>query len=81
MSPLRALFSTEIFMPRGHDVLWTPALLILEAVANLTIAAAAGRDRLALAPRPRGAIAPARGGVRSFCSEFSWQSRIYSTCG
>ncbi|HVY38606.1 MAG TPA: hypothetical protein VHM31_11745 [Polyangia bacterium] len=41
MSPLRALFSTEIFMPRGHEVLWTPALLILEAGANLTIAAAA----------------------------------------
>ncbi|HVT08657.1 MAG TPA: hypothetical protein VHO67_14470 [Polyangia bacterium] len=40
MSPLRALFSTEIFMPRGHEVLWTPALLILEAGANLTIAAA-----------------------------------------
>lgn len=41
MSPLRALFSTEIFMPRGHEYLWTPALLILEAGANLTIAAAA----------------------------------------
>ncbi len=41
MSPLRALFSTEIFMPRGHEYLWTPAVLILEAGANLIIAAAA----------------------------------------
>jgi hypothetical protein len=41
MSPLRALFSTEIFMPRGHEYFWTPGLLILEGGANLTIAAAA----------------------------------------
>jgi len=39
MSPLRALFSTEIFMPRGHEVLWTPGLLVLQGGANLTIAA------------------------------------------
>lgn len=38
MSPLRALFSTEIFMPRGHEYFWTPKLLILEAGANLVIA-------------------------------------------
>jgi len=38
MSPLRALFSTEIFMPRGHEYLWTPKLLVLEGGANLLIA-------------------------------------------
>jgi hypothetical protein len=41
MSPLRALFSTEIFMPRGHEYFWTPKLLILEGGANLVIALAA----------------------------------------
>lgn len=40
MSPLRALFSTEIFMPRGHEYFWTPKLLILEGGANLVIALA-----------------------------------------
>jgi hypothetical protein len=47
MSPLRALFSTEIFMPRGHEYFWTPKLLVLEGGANLLIAlgviAVAGR--------------------------------------
>jgi hypothetical protein len=38
MSPFRALFSTEIFMPRGHEYLWTPRLLVLEGCANLLIA-------------------------------------------
>ncbi|HEY6478352.1 MAG TPA: hypothetical protein VI456_17365 [Polyangia bacterium] len=38
MSPLRALFSTEIFMPRGHEYLWTPKLLLLEGASNLVIA-------------------------------------------
>jgi hypothetical protein len=38
VSPLRALFSTEIFMPRGHDYLWTPKLLLLEGAANLVLA-------------------------------------------
>ena len=38
MSPLRALFSTEIFMPRGHEYFWTPKLLVLEGCANLLIA-------------------------------------------
>jgi two-component system NtrC family sensor kinase len=34
------LFSTEIFMPRGHDYLWTPKLLVLEGVSNLVLAIA-----------------------------------------
>jgi two-component system, NtrC family, sensor kinase len=38
VSSLRALFSTEIFMPRGHDYLWTPKLLLLEGGANLVLA-------------------------------------------
>lgn len=40
MSLLRALFSTEIFMPRGHEYLWTPRLLVLESVSNLVLALA-----------------------------------------
>lgn len=40
MSSLRALFSTEIFMARGHDYLWTPKLLILEGVSSFVIALA-----------------------------------------
>ncbi len=40
VSPLRALFSTEIFMPRGHEYLWTPKLLVLEGAANLVLAVA-----------------------------------------
>jgi hypothetical protein len=35
VSSLRALFSTEIFMPRGHEYLWTPKLLVLEGGSNL----------------------------------------------
>src|SRR3954471_425801 len=38
--PLRALFSTEIFMPRGHDYFWTPKLLVLEGASNLALAVA-----------------------------------------
>jgi two-component system, NtrC family, sensor kinase len=38
VSPLRALFSTEIFMPRGHEYLWTPKLLLLEGASNLVLA-------------------------------------------
>jgi hypothetical protein len=40
VSSLRALFSTEIFMPRGHDYLWTPKLLVLEGASNLVLALA-----------------------------------------
>jgi hypothetical protein len=40
VSSLRALFSTEIFMPRGHDYFWTPTLLLLEGVSNLVLAMA-----------------------------------------
>jgi hypothetical protein len=40
VSSLRALFSTEIFMPRGHDYFWTPRLLVLEGVSNLVLAIA-----------------------------------------
>jgi two-component system NtrC family sensor kinase len=38
VSPLRALFSTEIFMPRGHEYLWTPKLLLLEGASSLVLA-------------------------------------------
>ena len=40
MSSVRALFSTEIFMPRGHDYFWTPKLLVLEGASNLVLAVA-----------------------------------------
>jgi two-component system, NtrC family, sensor kinase len=40
VSPLRALFSTEIFMPRGHEYLWTPKLLLLEGASNVILALA-----------------------------------------
>ena len=40
VSSLRALFSTEIFMPRGHEYLWTPKLLVLESLSNLVLALA-----------------------------------------
>jgi two-component system NtrC family sensor kinase len=38
---LQALFSTEIFLPRGHEYLWTPRLLVLELGSNAVIAACA----------------------------------------
>jgi hypothetical protein len=34
----RTLFSTEIFLPRGHEYLWTPRLLELELGSNAIIA-------------------------------------------
>ncbi len=34
----QTLFSTEIFLPRGHEYLWTPRLLKLEIASNLIIA-------------------------------------------
>jgi hypothetical protein len=40
VSSLRALFSTEIFMPRGHDYFWTPKLLVLDGASNLVLAIA-----------------------------------------
>ncbi len=67
-------------MPRGHEYLWTPKLLILEGGANLVIALAA----LVIAWRLLGAAgAPLPDGGRrgSFCSEFLLPLRIYSTCG
>ena len=58
VSPLRALFSTEIFMPRGHEYLWTPKLLLLEGASNLLLALGAAvmgvsflRRRQAAGPR------------------------------
>lgn len=54
VSPLRALFSTEIFMPRGHEYLWTPRLLVLEGTSNLLIAGAFLAAALSLARRPSG---------------------------
>jgi two-component system NtrC family sensor kinase len=35
---LQTLFSTEIFLPRGHEYLWTPRLLALELGSNALIA-------------------------------------------
>ena len=58
MSPFRALFSTEIFMPRGHEYLWTPRLLVLEGASNLIIAGACVAAAVSLARRPRAAPAP-----------------------
>jgi hypothetical protein len=37
---LHSLFSTEIFMARGHSFLWTPWLLATELVTNAVLAAA-----------------------------------------
>jgi two-component system NtrC family sensor kinase len=37
---LQTLFSTEIFLPRGHEYLWTPRLLELEIGSNAIIAVA-----------------------------------------
>jgi hypothetical protein len=37
---LREVFSTEIFMARGHAYLWTPWLVIAEIVSNAVIAIA-----------------------------------------
>jgi hypothetical protein len=55
VSPLRALFSTEIFMPRGHEYLWTPKLLVLEGASNLVLALAAAVMGVAFLRRRRGA--------------------------
>jgi two-component system NtrC family sensor kinase len=55
--PLRALFSTEIFMPRGHEYLWTPKLLLLEGVSNALLALACLALAVAIA---RGRGAPSR---------------------
>jgi hypothetical protein len=38
--PLRSMFSTEIFMARGHAYLWTPWLLVGEIASNALIAVA-----------------------------------------
>jgi hypothetical protein len=54
VSSLRALFSTEIFMPRGHEYLWTPKLLVLEGASNLVIALACVVLGVSLARRRRG---------------------------
>lgn len=53
MSSLRALFSTEIFMPRGHEYLWTPKLLILEGASNFVIALACAVLAVGLARQRR----------------------------
>jgi hypothetical protein len=62
VSSLRALFSTEIFMPRGHDYFWTPTLLVLEGVSNLLLAVA-GFVLAAAFLRKRGGRASAGGRV------------------
>jgi hypothetical protein len=65
VSPLRALFSTEIFMPRGHEYFWTPKLLVLEGASSLVLALAG----LVLAT----AFLRRRGG-RSVPSERTWSA-------
>ncbi|HLK93661.1 MAG TPA: hypothetical protein VKZ18_27465 [Polyangia bacterium] len=61
MSPLRALFSTEIFMPRGHEYLWTPKLLVLEGAASLVLAVGCLVLAVAVARRRRAGLPlPAR---------------------
>ena len=58
MSPLRALFSTEIYMPRGHGYFWTPKLLILEGGSNVVMAMAAAAIGWRLVRPGRRAPAP-----------------------
>ena len=58
MSPLRALFSTEIFMPRGHEYLWTPKLLLLEGASNLVLALAAAVVGVSFLRRRRSGAPP-----------------------
>lgn len=70
MSPLRALFSTEIYMPRGHEYLWTPRLLVLEGAANLLIAAGALATAWRLLRR-RSAQAPLRPRARGWLGLFA----------
>jgi len=41
-------------MPRGHEYLWTPRLLVLEGASNLLIAGACVAAALSLARRPDG---------------------------
>jgi hypothetical protein len=61
VSLLRALFSTEIFMPRGHEYLWTPKLLVLEGASNFVLAVSCLVLAVALARRRRkGRELPAR---------------------
>jgi hypothetical protein len=50
-SALPSLFSSEIFLPRGHDYLWTPRLLVLESASDLTIALACLATSASLARR------------------------------
>jgi hypothetical protein len=60
LSPLRALFSTEIFMPRGHDYLWTPTLLLLEGASSLVLAVAGLVLAAAFLRRRGGRAVPSR---------------------
>ena len=50
---LRSLFSTEIFMARGHSYLWTPWLVIGEIASNALIAIALCVTGLRLVRRVR----------------------------
>jgi hypothetical protein len=58
VSPLRALFSSEIFMPRGHEYLWTPKLLLLEGASNLVLALGAAVMGASFLRRRRSAARP-----------------------
>jgi hypothetical protein len=55
---LSSLFSTQSFMPRGHAILWTPALLVGQIVTSLVIALACATMAVIFArARRRGSIA------------------------
>jgi peptidoglycan/LPS O-acetylase OafA/YrhL len=58
VSPLRALFSTEVFMPRGHEYLWTPKLLVLEGTTNLVLALGAAVIGISFLRRRRATARP-----------------------
>jgi hypothetical protein len=66
VSSLRALFSTEIFMPRGHDYFWTPKLLVLEGASNLVLAIA-GFVLAAALLRRRAALSGRTSAVLALC--------------
>ncbi|MFU8803958.1 MAG: histidine kinase, partial [Bradymonadaceae bacterium] len=40
MDPLQEFFSTQYFMPHGHCYQWTPAIVWLQVLTNLTIGVA-----------------------------------------
>ena len=53
------MFSTEIFLPRGHAYLWTPWLVIAEIATNAAVALALAFVGVWLVVRVRGGDAEA----------------------